>query len=70
MNCLLGIVLARVRIAEIDQVAVAEMSRDEFTKRLDRLDDTRVIGAYEFIEVFRIKTRAQCGRTDQIAETR
>ena len=64
----LGIVLMRLRIAEIAQHAVSHIFRDKAPQAADLLGHRRVIGAVELSQILGVEPRRQCGRTDQIAE--
>ena len=64
----LGIVLMRLRIAEIDQHAVAHVFGDKAVEAADRLGDRVVVGADQLAQILRVKTGRERGRADQIAE--
>ena len=58
----------RLRVAEIDQHAVAEIFGDVAAVLRDHLGAGALIGADDLAQVFRIETRGERGRADQIAE--
>ena len=58
----------RLRIAEIDQDAVAHVPRDKAAEALDHLGDGAVIGAEDLAQILWIQPRRQLRRADQIAE--
>ncbi len=64
----LGIVLMRLRIAEINEHAVAHVFGDKAGEPPDRFGDATVIGADDLAQVLGIKARRQRRRTDQIAK--
>ena len=64
----LGIVLMRLRIAEIDQHPVAHVFGDKAVEAADRLGDGAVVGADQLAQILRVKPRRERGRADQIAE--
>ena len=64
----LGVVLARLRIAEIDQHAVAHVFRDKAANAGDRRRDNAMIGADDLTQILGIELRRERGRADQIAE--
>ena len=64
----LGVVLVRVRIAEIDEHAVAHVLGDEAVVAADRVGDAAVIGADHLAQVLGIEPRRQRRRADQVAE--
>ncbi len=67
---LLGGILARFRVAEVDERAVAHVAGHEATERLHRLGDAAVIGRHDLAHVLGIEARGQGGRPDQVAEQR
>ena len=64
----LGIVLMRLRIAEIDQHPVAHVLGDKAVEAADRLGDGAVVGADQLAQILRVKTRRQRRRADEVAE--
>ena len=64
----LGIVLMRLRIAEIDQHPVAHVFGDEAVEAADRLGDGAVVVPDQLAQILRVKPRRQRRRADQIAE--
>ena len=64
----LGVVLMRLRIAEIDQNPVAHVFGDKAVEAGDRVGDAAVVGADHLAQILGIKPRRQRGRADQIAE--
>src|SRR6516225_9472948 len=64
----LGVVLMRLRIAEIDQDAVAHVLGDKAVQMGDRLGDGVVVVADQLTQIFRVITGRECRRADQIAE--
>ena len=64
----LGVRLVRVRPAEIDQHAIADVARDEAAEARDRGSDARLIGADDGAQIFGIQPGRQCGRTRDVAE--
>ena len=64
----LGIVLVRLRIAEIDEHAVAHVLRDEAAEALHGLGDAFLIGRDDLAQVFRVHARRECRRTDEVRE--
>ena len=64
----LGIVLMRLRVAEIDQHAVAHVLGDKAVEAGDDLGDGAVIGADQLAQILRVEPGRQRGRADQIAE--
>jgi hypothetical protein len=64
----LGIVFMRLRIAEIDQHAIAHIFGDKAVEAADRLGDCAVIGADQLPQILRVETRRECRRADEIAE--
>ena len=68
MRRALGIVLTRVRIAEIDQDAVAHIAGDEARETPYDLGHRVVIGANQVPQILGIAPYRQCGRADEVAE--
>ena len=64
----LGIVLMRLRIAEIDQHPVAHVFGDKAVEAADRLGDGAVIGADQLAQILRVNARRERGRADEVAE--
>ena len=64
----LGVVLVRLRPAEIGQHAVAQVLGDMAVEAADHLRAGRLIGAHDRAQVLGIEPRRQLGRADQIAE--
>ena len=62
------IVLPRFRPAEIDQHAVADVTRDEAVELGDGAGDTRLICADDLPQILGIEPRRKRGRADEIAE--
>jgi hypothetical protein len=67
---LLGVVLARFGVAEVDQRAVAGVPGDEAAERLHGLGHAMVIRGHHLAHVLGIEPRGQRGRPDQVAEQR
>jgi hypothetical protein len=63
-----GVVLVRLRIAEINQDAVAHVAGDKPAKTLDNLCDTAMIGADDPAQILGIEPRRQGHRPDQVAK--
>ena len=68
LHRMLGVVFARLRIAEIDQDAVAHVLGDETAVTLDRLGAASMIGADDGAQILRVQACRQRGRADQVAE--
>jgi DNA-binding winged helix-turn-helix (wHTH) protein len=64
----LGVVLVRLRIAEINQHAVAHVAGDKPAKTLDNLCDAAMIGADDLAQILGIESRRERRRADQVAE--
>ena len=64
----LGVVLVRLRIAEIDQHAVAHVLRHEAAEALHSLGDALLIGGNDLAQVLRVHARRECRRTDEVRE--
>jgi hypothetical protein len=56
------------RISEIDQNPVAHVFRDEAVEGADHFGGALMIGGDDLAQVFRIESRRQRRRADQIAE--
>ena len=63
-----GIGLARLRIAEINQNAVAHILGDIASKACDHLGDALVVVGDDLAQIFRIEARRERRRADKIAE--
>jgi len=64
----LGIILVRLRIAEINQDAVAHVAGDKPAKPLDDPCDAAMVGADDPAQILGIEPRGQRRRADQVAE--
>ena len=64
----LGIVLMRLRIAEIDQHPVAHVLGDKAVEAADRIGHGAVVGPDQLAQILRVKTRRQRRRADEVAE--
>ena len=64
----LGIVLVRLRVAEVHQHPIAHVLGDKPVEAGDRIGDTAMIGADDLAHVLWIHSRCQHGRADQIGE--
>ena len=64
----LGVVLMRLRIAEIDEHPVAHVLRHEPAEALHGLGDALLIGRNDLAQVLRVHARRECRRTDQVRE--
>ena len=64
----LGIILMRLRVAEIDQHAIAHIPGDEAIEPGDDFADGAVIGGDDLAIILRIEAPRQRGRADEIAE--
>jgi hypothetical protein len=64
----LGIVLMRLRIAEIDQHSVAHILGDKPVEAADRVGHGPVVVADQLPQIFRVELRRQRRRANQIAE--
>jgi hypothetical protein len=67
-NRTLGVVLVRLRVAEIDQHPVAHILGDKSGKAADRLRYAAMVYADHLTQVFGIKTCGKLRRADKIAE--
>ena len=66
--CLLGIILVRLRKAEISECPVSHVAGDDPTIRGDDVCNAGVINADDRAQVFRIKAGRKCRRPHQIAK--
>ena len=64
----LGVILMRLRIAEIDEHAVAHVFRHEAAKALHSLGDAFLIGRNDLAQILRVDAGGECRRTDQVRE--
>ena len=64
----LGVVLMRLRVAEIDQHAVAHVPGDKAVEPGDHLGDRAVIRGDDLAQILGIEPRRERGRADQVAE--
>ena len=64
----LRIVLMGLRIAEIDEDAVAHILRHEAAEALHGLGDAFLIGRNDLAQVFRVHAGRECRRADQVRE--
>jgi hypothetical protein len=64
----LGVVLVRLRIAEINKRAVAHEASDKPAKALDNLCDAAMVRADDPAQILWIEPRGQGRRADQVAE--
>ncbi len=64
----LGVVLMRLRIAEINEHAVAHILGDKAAKAADGVGDAAMVGADDLAQILGIEARRQRRRADQIAE--
>ena len=58
----------RLRIAKIDEQAIAEILRNMAVKMPDNLRTRGLIGAHDHAQIFRIKLSSQSRGLNQIAE--
>jgi hypothetical protein len=65
---LLGVVLVRLRVAEVHQHPIAHVIGDEAVEAGDRIGDAAVIGADDLAQVLGVQARRQRRRADQITE--
>ena len=63
-----GVVLMRLRIAEINQHAVAHILGDKAAKAADGVGDAPVVGADDLAQILGIEAGRERRRADQIAE--
>ena len=64
----LGVVLMGLRIAEVDQDAVAHVLRHEPAEALHGLGDAFLIGRNDLAQVLRVHAGGECRRADQVRE--
>ena len=64
----LAIVLVRLRVAEVDEQAVAEVLGDVPLEALDHLGAHALVCAYHLAQFLRIQAGGEGGRADQVAE--
>src|ERR1051326_6590437 len=64
----LGIIFMRLRIAKVDQQAIAQILGNIPVKTLEHLDTGRLIGQHDLTEVFRVELTGEAGGVGQIAE--
>ena len=64
----LRIILVGQGVAKIDQQSIAEILRDMALKTLDHCRAGRLISAHHLAQLFRVKTRRQCRRVDQVTK--
>ena len=64
----LGVVLVRLRIAEVHEHAIAHVLRYEPAEALHSLGDALLIGGDDLAQVLRVHTGRECGRTDKVRE--
>ena len=64
----LGVVLMGLRIAEIDQHAVAHVFRHEAAEAANRLGNAFLIGRNDLAQVLRVHAGGERGRADQVGE--
>ena len=64
----LGVVLVGLRVAEVDQHAVAHVLRYEPAEALHSLGDALLIGGNDLAQVLRVHARRECRRTDEVRE--
>ena len=64
----LGVVLMRLRIAEIDQHAVAHVPGNEAVEPRDHLGDRTMICRDHLTQILGVQPRREWGRADQVAE--
>ena len=65
----LGVVLMRLRIAEIDEHAVAHVFRHEAAEAAHGLGDAFLIGRNDLAQVLRVHAGGERRRADQVART-
>ena len=63
---LLGVVLMRLRIAEIDQHAVAHVFRHEAAEAAHRLGNAFLIGRNDLAQVLGVHAGRECRRTNEV----
>ena len=64
----LGVVLVCLRIAEVDEHAVAHVLRHEAAEATHGLGDAFLIGRNDLAQVLRVHARGECRRTDEVRE--
>jgi hypothetical protein len=64
----LGVVLVRLRIAEIDQQAIPQVLRDVAVKALDHVGTGGLIGAYDLAIVFQVELSGEGSRVHEVAK--
>ena len=64
----LGVVLMGLRIAEVDEHAVAHVLRYEPAEALHSLGDALLIGGNDLAQVLRVHAGRECRRTDEVRE--
>jgi hypothetical protein len=62
----LGIILVRLRVAEVHKHAVTHVLRYEAAEALHSLGDTLLIARNDLAQVLRVHTRRECCRTDKV----
>jgi hypothetical protein len=67
-HCSCGVVLMRLRIAEIDEYPVAHIPGDEAVEPKDNSGDCAVVSGDDLAQILGIELRRQRCRADQIAE--
>ncbi len=64
----LGVVLVRLRPAEIDQRAVADVAREVAAIVVDRLGDGALVGTHQVAHLLGIEPARDLGRANHVAE--
>ena len=64
----LGVVLMRLRVAEINQHTIAHVFRDKAAEAPDGIGDGAVVGGDDLAIILGIEARGEFGRPDQVAE--
>ena len=64
----LGVVLVRLRIAEVDEHAVAHVLRHEPAEAAHGLGDALLIGRNDLAQVLGVHARGECRRADEVRE--
>ena len=64
----LGVILVGLRIAEVDQHAIAHVLRYEPAEALHGLGDALLIGGNDLAQVLRVHARRERRRTDEVRE--
>ncbi len=67
-NGTLGVILMRLRIAEINQHAVAHIFRDEAPEAAHSIGDARLIGRNDLAQVLRVHACGERRRTNKVHE--